>query len=145
MRPSVGTRPRGGARSIALQPLLTPDAFEDTTGRHHSNTRWIERQAVNAWPAEPILILVPSMQRQIQLLRQLVEDSQYAVDPMTVADAIFARAMARRSVMGTSFRNDVRAEQVRSFRPSRQARSFRPCTDASSEDGLLAIAPWRRR
>ena len=87
------------------------------------------------------------MQRQIQLLRQLVEDSQYAVDPATVADAILARTMARRAVMGTTFRNDVRSErpQVRSFRPSRQARSFRPCTDISAEEGLLAIAPWRRR
>jgi hypothetical protein len=84
------------------------------------------------------------MQRQIQLLRQLLEDSQYAVDPSTVADAILARAMARRAVMGTAFRNDIRLErpQVRSFRPTRQARSFRPCTDGV-EDGLLA--PWRRR
>jgi hypothetical protein len=87
------------------------------------------------------------MQRQIQLLRQLVEDSQYAIAPATVADAILARAMARRTVMGTTFRNDVRGErpQVRSFRPSRQARSFRPCADVSAEEGLLAIAPWRRR
>jgi hypothetical protein len=81
------------------------------------------------------------MQRQIHLLRQLVEDSQYAVDPSTIA-----RAMARRAVMGTTFRNDIRSErpQVRSFRPSRQARSFRPCPDIGAEEGLLAIAPWRR-
>ncbi len=87
------------------------------------------------------------MQRQIQLLRQLLEDSQYAVDPATVADAILARALARRLVMGTTFRNDVRAEraQVRSFRPSRHARSFRPCAEVSADDGLLAIAPWSRR
>jgi hypothetical protein len=85
------------------------------------------------------------MQRQIQLLRQLVEDSQYAVDATTVADAIVARAVARRAVMGTTFRNDVRTEppQVRSFRPTSKARSFRPCTGINSEDGLLA--PWRRR
>src|SRR5579872_3487260 len=95
----------------------------------------------------PIEMLVPSMQRQIQLLRQLLEDSQYAVDPATVADAILARATARRAVMGTVFRNDVRSErpQVRSFRPSRQARSFRPCADMAAEEGLLANAPWRRR
>jgi hypothetical protein len=75
-----------------------------------------------------------------------VEDSQYAVDPSTIAEAILARAMARRAVMGTTFRNDVRSErpQVRSFRPSRQARSFRPCADGA-DDGLLAIAPWHRR
>jgi hypothetical protein len=87
------------------------------------------------------------MQRQIQLLRQLVEDSQYAVDAATVADAILARAMTRRAVMGTTFRNDVRAErlQVRSFRPTSKARSFRPCTGIGSEAGLLDGAPWRRR
>jgi hypothetical protein len=87
------------------------------------------------------------MRRQIQLLRQLVDDSQYAVDASTVADAILARAMARRAVIGTTFRNDVRPErpQVRSFRPSSQARSFRPCTGAGSEDGLIASASWRRR
>ena len=89
------------------------------------------------------------MQRQIQQLRQLVLDSQYAVDERTVADAIVARAVARRAVMGTTFRNDVRgpdvnAPQVRSFRPSRQARSFRPCNAMNSEDGLRTIAPWRR-
>lgn len=89
------------------------------------------------------------MQRQIQQLRQLVLDSQYAVDERTVADAIVARAMARRAVMGTTFRNDVRgpdvnAFQVRSFRPSRQARSFRPCNAMNSEDGLRTTAPWRR-
>jgi aspartate oxidase len=87
------------------------------------------------------------MQRQIQLLRQLVEDSQYAVDPSLVAEAIVARAMARRAVAGTAFRNDAPVErpQVRSFRPTRQARSFRPCTAVGAEDGLLAVAPWRRR
>jgi hypothetical protein len=89
------------------------------------------------------------MQRQIQILRQLVLDSQYAVDEATVADAIIARATARRTVLGTTFRNDTRSpdsrgRQVRSFRPSSQARSFRPCNVKRSEDGLLTIAPWRR-
>jgi hypothetical protein len=90
---------------------------------------------------------VASMQRQIQLLRQLVDDSQYAVDAATVADAILARATARRSVMGTTFRNDIRTEQpqVRSFRPTSKARSFRPCTGIGSEEGLLAGTLWRRR
>jgi hypothetical protein len=87
------------------------------------------------------------MQRQIQLLRELVDDSQYAVDAATIADAILARAVARRSVMGTTFRNDIRAEQpqVRSFRPTSKARSFRPCTVIGSEEGLLAGTLWRRR
>jgi hypothetical protein len=88
------------------------------------------------------------MQRQIQLIRELVEESQYAVDAAVVADAIVVRALARRNVAGTTFRNDVQPPQppqVRSFRPTRQARSFRPCGAAGSEDGLLEIAPWRRR
>jgi hypothetical protein len=85
------------------------------------------------------------MQRQIQLIRQLIDESQYAIDASTVADAIVARALARNTVMGTSFRNDIRAPQVRSFRPTRQARSFRPCGAVGSEDGLIASAPWLRR
>jgi hypothetical protein len=73
------------------------------------------------------------MQRQTQLLRQLVLDSLYAVDASAVAEAIVMRAAARRSVMGAAFRNDIRKlptsePEVRSFRPSRQARSFRPAT-----------------
>ena len=83
------------------------------------------------------------MHRQIQLIRELIRDSQYAVDAEAVADAIVARAMARRAVIGTTFRNDARplGTQVRSFRPTRKARSFRPCTGA--EDALMD--PWRRR
>jgi len=87
--------------------------------------------------------MVTSMQRQIHLLKQLVLDSQYAVDAEAVANAILARSAARRAVIGTTFRNDIRgpAAQVRSFRPTRKARSFRPCTGV--EDSI--IAPWRRR
>jgi hypothetical protein len=83
------------------------------------------------------------MQRQIQLLRQLVLDSQYAIDEATVAEAIILRAITRRTVMGTAFRNDLRGPQVRSFRPSNQARSFRPCNAKRLQDGLIAIAPRR--
>jgi len=85
------------------------------------------------------------MQRQIQLLRQLVLDSQYAVDPASVADAILTRAATRRAVLGTAFRNDPRAPQVRSFRPSRQARSFRPCNAKGLVEDLVAIPPAYRR
>jgi hypothetical protein len=71
------------------------------------------------------------MQRQIQLLRQLVRDSQYAVDETTVADAILARAIVRRAVMGTAFRNDIRDAQMnsqaRALNPGSQARSLRSC------------------
>jgi hypothetical protein len=80
------------------------------------------------------------MQRQIQLLRQLVLDSQYAVDPAAVAEAILTRSLARRGVMGVAFRNDVRAEPVRSFRPSRHARSFRPCNAKRVGEQLLPLA-----
>lgn len=80
------------------------------------------------------------MQRQVQLLRQLILDSQYAVDEGAVADAILARAAARLAVRGTAFRNDVRGPEVRSFRPTRHARSFRPCISKRPADGLVAIA-----
>jgi hypothetical protein len=66
------------------------------------------------------------MQRA-QLLRQLVLDSQYLIDDETLAQAIVARVATRGLIPGTVFRNDARALQVRSFRPSNQARSFRPC------------------
>lgn len=85
------------------------------------------------------------MERQIQLIRALVDEAQYAVDAEAVAEAILVRALARKAVMGTTFRNDVKAPQVRSFRPTRQARSFRPCGAAGSADGPTASAPWQRR
>jgi hypothetical protein len=86
------------------------------------------------------------MQRQIQLLRQLVLDSQYAIDDASIAEAILARAAARHTVMGTAFRNDARGPQVRSFRPTRHARSFRPCNAKRPQDALIALPlPLRPR
>jgi len=81
-----------------------------------------------------------------------VLDSQYAVDEMTIAEAILARAAARQAVVGIAFRNDLRTAtreeapepQVRSFRPSAQARSFRPCNPRKSQAGILTIPPGRR-
>lgn len=69
------------------------------------------------------------MHRHVHTLSELIRDSQYAVDPHAVAEAILARAATRCAVRGASFRNDPRASrpQVRSFRPTRNARSFRPC------------------
>jgi hypothetical protein len=64
--------------------------------------------------------------RRIRHLRQLVRDAQYVVDEEVVADAIIARARARRLVAGVVFRNDRSDVPVRSFRPSAHARSFRP-------------------
>ncbi len=85
--------------------------------------------------------------RQIQLIRELLDESLYEVDSQAVAGAILARASVRRTVPGTTFRNDVRgaAPQVRSFRPTRQARSFRPCGGTPYEEALVAGAPWLRR
>jgi hypothetical protein len=85
------------------------------------------------------------MQRQIQLLQQLVLDSQYTVDPTAVAEAILARGSARRAAGGVAFRNDPRSHDpreeplrpVRSFRPTRHARSFRPCNVKLLDEGLI--------
>ncbi len=71
----------------------------------------------------------------------------YVIDAQAVAGAILARACARRTVPGTTFRNDASdpTPQVRSFRPTRQARSFRPCGGASAAGGSVAGEPWGRR
>jgi hypothetical protein len=65
------------------------------------------------------------MNARAKLLKQLVRESLYAVDPEAVAEAIVARSIARRSLPDVSFRSTLAAPQVRSFRPDRQARSFR--------------------
>lgn len=85
--------------------------------------------------------------RQIQLIRELLEESLYEIDAQAVAGAILARAAARRAVPGTAFRNDFSEEapQVRSFRPTRQARSFRPCGGTTQGEWPVAGAPRGRR
>lgn len=84
------------------------------------------------------------MQQRIKQLKQLVVDSQYAVDEVSVAAAILARIATRGLVSETGFRNDPLGSQVASFRPSRQARSFRLCHSASQRDGLLLVSGRRR-
>ncbi|HEV2998779.1 MAG TPA: hypothetical protein VGX16_06690 [Solirubrobacteraceae bacterium] len=84
------------------------------------------------------------MRRQIQLIRELIEDSLYAVDEVAVAEAVLMRASARREIPGAAFRNDVRELPVRSFRPSRHAPSFRPCNVARSSLDHAAVSSWRR-
>jgi hypothetical protein len=79
--------------------------------------------------------------RRIHHLRELVLDAQYVVDEKSVADAIVARAIARRLLPEVVFRNDPRGTRVRSFRPSKQARSFRPC----SRDLSRSAVGGRRR
>jgi hypothetical protein len=70
----------------------------------------------------PINVVV---NERIRILRQLVRESLYVVEPVAVADAIVLRAMLRRAVAEPSFRSERRGPQVRSFRRDRDARSFR--------------------
>jgi hypothetical protein len=80
------------------------------------------------------------MHKRIRVLRQLVADSQYVIDAAAVADAIIARAAARRLVAEVRFRNDIgEPEVVRSFRPTKKARSFRPCNLPSTRTGRRAM------
>lgn len=65
------------------------------------------------------------MSARTQVLKDLVRDAHYVIDPRAVAEAIVARSMTRLVVPGATFRNDVEAPRVRSFRPDRGARSFR--------------------
>jgi len=65
------------------------------------------------------------MNQRTKVLRQLVRDAHYVVDPGAVAEAIIVRAAARRVLPDVTFRGAVAAPQVRSFRPHRGARSFR--------------------
>jgi hypothetical protein len=86
------------------------------------------------------------MQQRLKVLRELVLDSSYVVDPDLVADAIVGRAQARHLVPGTRFRNDLRTSEpklaprvttradVRSFRPARSAYSFRLKAPRRSRD-----------
>jgi hypothetical protein len=69
------------------------------------------------------------MTRQAQVLRQLVQDGQYDVNPVAVANAIVLRATARDVVPTISFQGAERpAPRVRSFRRHSGA-SFRLCRD----------------
>lgn len=94
------------------------------------------------------------MQRRLKVLRELVLDSSYTVDPDLVADAIIERARARQLLPGTRFRNEMRptdvgdamrqarmrAAEVRSFRPARGARSFRLTVARRSRDADHRVA-----
>jgi hypothetical protein len=48
------------------------------------------------------------MNARTQVLKQLVGDSQYVVDPEAVAEAIVVRLMARRVLADVSFRSSDR-------------------------------------
>lgn len=51
-------------------------------------------------------MLIAAMQR-VQLIRELVRDSQYSIDEQLVAVAIVVRAMLRMTIADATFRNDV--------------------------------------
>lgn len=50
--------------------------------------------------------LIAAMQR-VQLIRELVRDSQYSIDEQLVAAAIVVRAMLRLTIADATFRNDL--------------------------------------
>jgi hypothetical protein len=65
------------------------------------------------------------MNARTKVLKQLVRESQYMVDPDAVAEAIVVRSLARLRLPDVSFRSAPAATPVRSFRHHREARSFR--------------------
>jgi hypothetical protein len=65
------------------------------------------------------------MNPRIKVLKQLVREQQYVIDPRAVAEAILVRSLAQQVLPDVSFRSTPAPPQVRSFRPQRGARSFR--------------------
>lgn len=65
------------------------------------------------------------MNPRTKVLRQLVRESHYVVDPHAVAEAIIFRSLAQRVLPDVTFQGTPARRQVRSFRPHRGARSFR--------------------
>lgn len=65
------------------------------------------------------------MNTRVKVLKELVRDAHYVVEPDAVAEAIIVRAYAQRVLPDVAFRGTPNVPQVRSFRPHRGARSFR--------------------
>jgi hypothetical protein len=66
------------------------------------------------------------MNSRTKVLKQLVRDSQYVIDPHAVAEAIVVRSVAQRVLPDVTFRSSPAPPSlIRSFRPHRGARSFR--------------------
>jgi hypothetical protein len=63
--------------------------------------------------------------RRTRVVRQLIADSLYVVDPGAVADAILLRARARATFPDVVFPNGRGPSSPRSFRLEHDARSFR--------------------
>ncbi len=67
----------------------------------------------------------PLMNPHLRAIRRLIDDGMYVVDSQSVATAILSRAYAHQTVARASFRSDLKAPSVRSFRRDEHARSFR--------------------
>jgi hypothetical protein len=66
------------------------------------------------------------MNSRTKVLKQLVRESQYVIDPQAVAEAIIVRSVAQHVLPDVSFRSTpAPLSLMRSFRPQRSARSFR--------------------
>jgi hypothetical protein len=65
------------------------------------------------------------MNPRTKVLKQLVRDSQYVVDPDAVAEAIILRARAQQVLPDMTFRSAPAPRAALSLRPDRGARSFR--------------------
>ncbi|HUR87279.1 MAG TPA: hypothetical protein VMY78_18270 [Solirubrobacteraceae bacterium] len=68
-----------------------------------------------------------AMNARTRVLRDLVRDAHYVVDPDAVAEAILVRSAALRILPDITLRQAQPPDvpQMRSFRPHRGARSFR--------------------
>jgi hypothetical protein len=58
-------------------------------------------------------------------LRRLIDDGMYVVDEGAVAEAILRRQQVRATIARVSFRSELPAPTVRSFRRDNHVRSFR--------------------
>jgi hypothetical protein len=65
------------------------------------------------------------MNPRTKVLKQLVSEQQYVIDPRAIAEAMIVRSAALRVLPDVSFRSTPARPLVRSFRPHRRARSFR--------------------
>jgi hypothetical protein len=60
-----------------------------------------------------------------EVLKELVRESRYVVDPVAVAEAIIAQSVAWQNLPVASARSTPRVPRARSFRLHRGGRSFR--------------------
>ena len=65
------------------------------------------------------------MENDARVLRQLIHDGMYVIDPYAVADSLLIRSRLRYTVARPVLMNERREVEVRSFRRDPRARSFR--------------------